>query len=179
MRPRAIFVDGYNLIYATPAFATLLRADSDAARAALLQRLVSRYRHTPHEVIVVFDGAGTAQTSQAIAGFTRGRVVFSASEETADSVIVRLATEWRETGGEAIVYSNDGEVRLGAERGGAVAASADDLRAEMISAPRLLRKRFTHQQAVRRDWSADGDAEERAAARKKGNARRPPRKRDR
>jgi len=63
---------------------------------------------------------------------------------------------------------------------GATAARADDLRRDMAAAPRLLQKRFTHQQAVRREMERDAeDTEARAAARKKGNARRPSRRRGR
>lgn len=176
---RVIFVDGYNLIYATPALAALLQSDLALARERLLQRLIARYRHTPHEVIVVFDGDGPAETSQSIPGYSRGCVVFSQRGEKADPVIVRLAGEWIAAGFEAWVYSNDGEVRWGAERAGATAARADHLRHEIQSAPNHLRKRFTHHQAVRREWQKDmnDDAEARAAIRKKGNPRKPQRRR--
>jgi hypothetical protein len=91
-----------------------------------------------------------------------------------------MAADVCDAGREAVVYSNDGEVRLGASAGGATAARADDLRREMAAAPRLIQKRFSHQQAIRREMEKDGeDAEARAAARKKGNARRTPRNRRR
>ncbi len=180
MGPRTIFVDGYNMIHTTPALAALHRRDIEAGRDALVRRLSASYRHTPHQLVVVFDGDGTAESSQPISGFGRGRVVFSRRGETADSVIVRMARGVREAGREAVIYSNDGEVRLGAEAAGATAARADDLRDALGAAPRLLRKRFTHHQAVRREMERDSDdAEARAASRKKGNPRRAPRKRDR
>jgi uncharacterized protein len=177
---RTVFVDGYNCILTTPALGALSRRDMAAARAALLRRVVSRYRHTPYDVVIVFDGDGASETSQPIEGFGRGRVIFSRRDEKADDVIVRMAAGVCDAGREAVVYSNDGEVRLGAAAGGATAARADDLRRDMAAAPRLLQKRFTHQQAVRREMERDAeDAEARAAVRKKGNARRSSRRRGR
>ncbi len=178
MGPRTVFVDGYNMILTTPALAALHWRDMAAARGALLQRVIGRYRHTPYEVVIVFDGDGARETSEPAPGFARGRVIFSKCGEKADSVIVRMATAVCDAGREAVVYSNDGEVRVGAAAGGASVARADDLRRDLAAAPRLLQKRFTHQQAVRREMEKDDqDAEARAAARKKGNGRRAPRKR--
>jgi predicted RNA-binding protein with PIN domain len=176
MGARTVFVDGYNAILASPALAALHHRDMAAAREALLKQVVAGYRHTPHRVVVVFDGAGASETSQPIAGFARGQVIYSRDGEQADSVIVRRAAAVCDAGGEALVVSNDFAVRDGAERQGALSARVADTRA----APRLLGQRFRHQQAVRRELARDDmDAEERAAARRKGNGRRPPRTRGR
>lgn len=178
MGPCVIFVDGYNIIKNTPSLASADRRDLAAGREALLGRLVSRYRRTPHKLVVVFDGAGPAETCLPIAGYARGQVVFSRQGEKADSVIIRRSAEARREGREVIVISDDLEVRQGAERQGAATARVDELRERMEEAPRLLRKRFTHQEAVRRDLEdRDRDADERAASRKKGAARKAPRKR--
>jgi predicted RNA-binding protein with PIN domain len=176
---QVILVDGYNLIYATPALNELRQRDLALARERLLQRLITRYRHTPHELIVVFDGDGPAETSLAMPTFPRGSVVYSQRGEKADPVIVRLATASSDAGFEVWVYSNDGEVRWGAERAGATPARADHLRHEIQAAPHRLHKRFIHQQHVRREWEKDMDdaAEARAAIRQKGNPRKPPRRR--
>jgi len=179
MGPRTVFVDGYNVIRNTPALTALERVNMEAGRDALLARLVARYRHTPHQLVVVFDGDGARESSQPMPGFGRGRVIFSRGDETADNVIVRMAAEVCDAGREAVVYTNDLEVRLRAEQHGATPARVKDLHelhGGMEGAPRLLRKRFIHQQAVRREQQ-DEDAEARAAARKKGNAHRTPRKR--
>lgn len=175
---RTVFVDGYNCIRNTPTLAAVERVNMAAGRDALLQSLVARYRHTPHQLVIVFDGDGAGETSQLVAGFSRGRVIFSRRDETADSVIVRMAAAVCDAGREAVVYSNDREIRLEAGRRGATTARVDDLLGGMNGAPRLLRKRFTHQQAVRREQE-DVDTEARAATRKKGNGRRAPRKRGR
>jgi uncharacterized protein len=171
-----VFVDGYNVIYATPALASLHQRNSAAAREALLKQVVADYRHTPHLVVVVFDGDGASETSQPIAGFARGQVVFSQYGEKADCAIVRRAAAVCEAGGEALVISNDYAVRVEAERRGASSSGVAGSR----PAPRLLRKRFTHQQAVRSELERDAeDAEARAAARRKGNPRQSPRNRKR
>ena len=178
MGPRTVFVDGYNVIRNTPALALVERVNMAAGRDALLTRLVARFRHTPHSLVVVFDGDGIGETSQPVAGFARGRVIFSRRDETADSVIIRMIADVCDAGREAMVYTNDREVLHGAERHGAAPARVDELRSGMEGGPRLLRKRFSHQQAVRREWE-DVDPDARAAERKKGNGRRAPRKRGR
>ncbi|HAG97747.1 MAG TPA: hypothetical protein DCL75_02515 [Ktedonobacter sp.] len=61
---RDILVDGYNIIKNSATFRTVETRNFAAARAALLTQLVSRYRHTPHRVIVVFDGDGAKRTDQ-------------------------------------------------------------------------------------------------------------------
>lgn len=180
MGPRAIFVDGYNVIRNTPALADLERAGLAAGREALLARLAGRYRHTPHKVVVVFDGAGQAESAQPFPGLSRGRVIFTASGETADAVIIRLSAQARAEGCEVSVISDDGEVRAGAERQGATPTRVHDLQRRLGEAPRDLRKRFTHQQALRRILEEDDDEREaRLENRRQGNGKRAPRKRDR
>lgn len=178
MGPRMILVDGYNVIKNTPSLAAIERGSLDAGRQALIKRLVALYRHTPHRLVIVFDGDGPAESSQPVAGYARGKVVFSRRGEKADQVIIRLAAEASADHCEAVVFSDDLEVRLGAERHGAQTARVDDARRRMDEAPRLLRKRFSHQQNVRREMEGD-DRDEQAQARRKGNARRTPRGRGR
>jgi len=87
---RDILVDGYNIIKNSATFRTVETRNFAAARAALLTQLVSRYRHTPHRVIVVFDGDGA---SEQVSHERRICIIYSRHNETADSVIARLATE--------------------------------------------------------------------------------------
>lgn len=178
MGQRVILVDGYNVIKNTPSLAAVERGSLDAGRQALIKRLVALYRHTPHRLVIVFDGDGPAESSQPVAGYGRGKVVFSQRGEKADHVIIRLTAEASADQCEVVVISDDLEVRLGAERHGAQTARVDDTRRRMDEAPRLLRKRFTYQQAVRRDMDGDG-SDERAQARRKGAGRRAPRGRGR
>lgn len=175
--PRTILVDGYNVIRNTFALAQAERVSLAAGREALLTRLLARYRHTPHTVVVVFDGDTVTESVQAFPGFSRGRVIFTCASDTADAVIIRLAAEGRANGQEISVVSDDGEVRAGASQHGAGTARVSDLQRRMDEAPRLLRKRFTHQAAVKRILEGDADAEP-PSRREKGNPHRAPRKRD-
>lgn len=177
---RTIYVDGYNVIRNKPALAQVERADGLAAgRDALLAWLTPRYRHTPWRVVVVFDGDRAAESVQRWPGLSRGTVVFSCAGESADSVIARMSAIARAAGCEVTVISDDLEVREAARQRGATPTGVDDLRRRLEEGPRLLRKRFTHQQAVRRILAGDADdATRERARREKGNPRRAPRKRD-
>jgi hypothetical protein len=62
MEPKLILVDGYNVIKNTETFLAAQRQSLGAARDALVKQLIARYRHTAHEVSVVFDGQGTRET---------------------------------------------------------------------------------------------------------------------
>lgn len=173
--PRTIFVDGYNVIRNTTALAQVERGSLAAGRHALLARLAGKYRHTPHRVVVVFDGDTRTESAQPYPGLSRGRVIFTCANDTADAVIIRLAAEARREGLDVTVISDDLEVRLGAGAYGAATARVGDLQRRMDEAPRLLRKRFTHQATVKR--ILDGDGDELPGQRSKGNSRKAPRKR--
>lgn len=175
--PRTIYVDGYNVIRNTPALAQAERASLAAGRDALLTRLAARYRHTPHRVVVVFDGSGGGESAQPFPGLSRGRVIFTRAEETADEVILRLAAQAREEGREVAVVSDDFEVRDGASGHGAATARVGDLQRRMDDAPRHVRKRFTHQLAIRRIQAEQDDGDRSRGQREKGNPRRAPRTR--
>ena len=175
MGPRTIYVDGYNVIRNTPALAQAERVSLATGRDTLLARLAARYRHTPHHVVVVFDGDGAAESAQPFPGLSRGRVIFTRADETADAVIIRLAAQARGEGREVAVVSDDFEVRDGASQHGAATARVGDLQRRMDEAPRLLRKRFTHQIVVKRILAGDDDDEGERRRRDKGNPRRAPR----
>jgi uncharacterized protein len=183
---RTIYVDGYNVIRNTPALTQAERKSLAAGRDALLARLTARYRHTPHRVVVVFDGDGSAESAQPFPGLSRGTIIFSRAGESADAVIIRLVEQARQEGCDVSVVSDDGEVREGVSQHGAATARVDDLQRRMDEAPRLLRKRFTHQIVVKRILAgdeADDDAHGRrdsghGKGRDKGASRRAPRKRD-
>ncbi|SRR5487761_1914449 len=178
--PRTIYVDGYNVIRNTPALSQAERISLADGRAALLASLATRYRHTPHHVVVVFDGAGSAESLQAFPGLARGQVIFSRQDETADAVIIRLAAEARLAGAEVSVISDDSAVRGGARAHGAATARVGDLKRRTDEAPRLLRKRFAQQIALKRKQASEDDDDDATDARrrgKSGNPRRAPRKR--
>ena len=105
---REILVDGYNVIKRDASFQALQARNLAAARDALITQLVTRFRHTPHRVTVVFDGKGS---SEQVMHERRIRVIYSRAGETADSVIARLAAHARAEGYEVEMYSDDLEVR--------------------------------------------------------------------
>src|SRR5262245_2928996 len=74
VQPQTILIDGYNVIRRTPALAAAERQSLAGGRDALLTALSATYRHTAHRVVVVFDGDGAAETSEAHHG-CRGNVI--------------------------------------------------------------------------------------------------------
>ncbi len=189
--PQLILVDGYNVIRNTPGLARAEAISLEQGRAALLDQLTARYRHTPHRVVVVFDGDGVAESVQPIRGLSRGQVIYTRRGETADEVIRRLAAEAASTmqapGDETakytmmqvVVVSDDYEVRLGATAHGATTARVGELADRMREGPRYLTQQARHRRHVRRQLvaEADEDAPSRQHPRK-GAAHRAPRRRD-
>lgn len=155
-----ILVDGYNVIRNTPGMAAAEKLSLEAGREALRAQIVARYRHTPHRVIVVFDGDGPAESVTALRGMTRGRVVFTRRGETADSAIARLAARERQGGAEVVCVSDDLEVRTAVSSLGGSAARVGDLAAQLNAPDRQTRKRYQHRAHVRAvlDAGSDEDA---------------------
>lgn len=147
-------VDGYNVIRRSPELASRERESLEAARAALCRLLAEAARVAGDEFTVVFDGEGRGGGGLGAPGV---RVLFSSARESADRVIVRLASR------AGAVVSNDREVRRGAARAGAVAVSADHFLARLESA----RGRCADAAA-----GAGRDDEEPRPTVKKGNPRR-------
>jgi predicted RNA-binding protein with PIN domain len=149
---RDILVDGYNIIKNTSSFQAACARSLAAARELLITQLVHRYRHTPHRVIVVFDGDGA---SEQVSHDRRICVIYSRRGETADSVIARLATEARSAGREVEMYSNDQEVQQAVARQGGSTGTATQLTNQLNAAPRDVARRAHHRQAMRRKYGLD------------------------
>jgi uncharacterized protein len=149
---RDILVDGYNIIKRDASFQSLGTKRLAAARQLLIDQLVSRYRHTPHQVIIVFDGEGASeQTIQD----RRVRIIYSRAGETADSVIDRLAVTARAEGREVELYSDDTEVRQSVARQGGNVGSAGQLTKQLNAAPSDLARLSHHRQQARRQYGLD------------------------
>ena len=149
---RDILVDGYNVIKRDVAFQTLSAKSLAAARQLLIDQLVSRYRHTPHQVIVVFDGEGVSEQSTRD---RRVRIIYSRAGETADSVIARLAATARAAGREVELYSDDSEVRQSVSRQGVTINSTKQLTNHLKAAPTDLARLSQHRQQARREYGLD------------------------
>jgi len=149
---RDILVDGYNVIKRAPSFQAARAQSLAAAREQLLTLLHNRYRHTPHQVIVVFDGdAAQEQASH----MQRIRVVYSRHGETADAVIARLSAEARQAGRKVEIYSDDIEVQRTAVVQGGAAQTADQLERQVYEAPRDIARRTRYRVAMRRKYGLD------------------------
>ena len=148
---RDILVDGYNIIKRDPSFQTLAAKNLAAARQLLINQLVNRYRHTPHQVIVVFDGNGANEQT---VHERRVRIIYSRAGETADSVIARLATTAQAVGREVEIFSDDIEVQMSVARQGG-ARSAGQLSKHLNAPPSNLARLSRHRQQVRRQYGLD------------------------
>ncbi len=179
MDPRCIVIDGYNVIRNTPALAAAEAHSLAAGREALLGQVVARYRHTPHRVLVVFDGGGVAESAHPLRCGTRSQVIYSRAGESADTVILRLVARERAAGTEVVVITDDQGVRIGSAAQGAAGAKVSEMAGQLHAAPRHLERRARHHAAMRAllDRRAEDDAP--ASRPRKGNPRRGPRRRRR
>lgn len=176
MGPQLILIDGYNVIKRTTALAATERHSLETAREALRGRVVARYRGTPHQVVLVFDGDGPDERVSGLRCGVGSRQIFSAAGTTADAVIRRLVEEARAEGDAGMsitVYSDDWEVGHHAQAQGARAGSVGDLTEHLAEPPRHLRKRAQHHAYLRERE----DASETHQHSRKGNAHKPPRRR--
>ena len=149
---RDILVDGYNVIKRDASFQALSAKRLAAARQLLVDQLASRYRHTPHQVIVVFDGDGVSEQSTQD---RRVRIIYSRAGETADRVIARLAASARAVGREVELYSDDREVRQSVSQQGGSVGSTNQLTKHLNAAPADLARLSHHRQQARRQYGLD------------------------
>ncbi|HKV83751.1 MAG TPA: NYN domain-containing protein [Ktedonobacterales bacterium] len=172
--PRLIVIDGYNMIRRTPRLAAAERNSLEAGRAALIALVTQRYRCTPHHVMIVFDGDGDDETTQAIPRLPRGRVIYSARGVSADSVIQRFTTEQGPGDPPAIVVSDDMGVRADATGAGASAASVEALSRRLDEPDKYRRRQETHRAFLRDQLRRETEDAPRRP--RKGNPRKTPRR---
>lgn len=170
MGPRTILIDGYNVIRNVPALAAAERLSLRDGREALLAQVIARYRHTPHRIVVVFDGDGPVETTQALPRMSHGQIIFTRRGELADTVIQRLAAAERERGADVVAATNDLEVRMSVEQCGGSAARVDALAARLNEPPNYQRRLAQHRAYVRQQWHSTED--DTPPARRVGNPRR-------
>ena len=112
-------VDGYNVIRRDAELRDRETSSLEAGRQALVVLLAGVAREIADDFVVVFDGA---RRTGGAAGGGRVHVIFSRPPETADDVLRKLATTYREG---AVVVTSDRAVGDSARRAGAVAVSAE------------------------------------------------------
>lgn len=146
---RDILVDGYNVIKNSEPFRSAQKHGLSHARTLLVKQLSNRYRHTPYQVTVVFDGDGVHEQ---ITHEQRVRIVYSRQGETADRVIMRLATQACEAGREVETISNDLEVRHSVTKSGSEARSTSQLIQQLNAPPADVERKFRHRQHAIRTY---------------------------
>lgn len=157
MEPKLILIDGYNVIKNTPDLLAVERHSLAAARDALVRKLIAKYRHTPHRVVVIFDAQQPRQTEEHV---QRIRVIYTCQGESADAVIARLAREGAGQHQTVVVASNDQEVQSSVLDAGGQAASSADLAAHLNAPPRLLAQRARYRQEVRQRLEGASEEDE-------------------
>jgi predicted RNA-binding protein with PIN domain len=173
MEPKIILIDGYNVIKNTPDLLAVERHSLAAARDALVRKLIAKYRHTPHQVVVVFDAQQPRQTEEHV---QRIRLIYTCQDESADEVIARLAREGTGRHQTVVVASNDQEVCSTVVGVGGQAASSGGLADHLNAPPRLLARRARYRQGVLRRLEGE-NREAESSRHTKGNPRRPRRQR--
>jgi len=171
MEPKLILIDGYNVIKNTLELRAVEQRSLGAAREALVRQLIAKYRHTPHQVVVVFDSQQPRQTEEYV---QRIRLIYTCQGESADEVIARMARAATGQHQTVVVASNDQEVRGSVVQAGGQAASSTELAAHLNAPPHLLAQRARYRQGVMRRLEGASEYPD-SAHRSKGNPRRPKR----
>ena len=121
-----LIIDGYNVINAWKELSVLAEESLDHAREKLLERLSSYGAFRSMRTVVVFDAyerAGEAALEENAAV----TVIYTASGETADSYIERLAYEVVRRGETVYVVTNDWAEQMTVLGAGAYRKSAREL----------------------------------------------------
>ena len=109
-----LVVDGYNVIGATERYRSLIDESADdpfeRARWQLVTD-VATFAQRAYEAHVIFDGAGNVSPLRPVVRQAGVAVEFSATGESADEVIERLAQSARRSGRETCVVTSDNVVR--------------------------------------------------------------------
>ena len=139
MKPRVLIVDGHSMIFQWPDL-TLLHAKRTAvARESLVRMLTGLQDNSDWHVTVVFDGNGVKTTEAT--GAHDIQVFYSTAEQTADSVIERLAAKYSDRY-DVTVATDDLMERTTVASFGASSMSARQLREEIEMAGHNLDERL-------------------------------------
>ena len=126
-----IIIDGYNLIRQSEELGPIDRRDIQDGREALLELLVTYRKFRKHRITVVFDAMNSPAFAQKRDRHRGIDVIYSASGETADTVIKRLAAVERE---KALVVSSDREVQNTASARGCATIGSPEFGARLMMA---------------------------------------------
>jgi predicted RNA-binding protein with PIN domain len=147
-----IIIDGYNLIRQSPELSHLERIDFQQGREALIERLAAYKKIKPHKITVVFDGSNASSFAGAPGFFKGVEVRFSRANESADTVIKKMARQQRQ---KALVVSSDREIITAAESWGAASISSPNFEKKLVNAEHLKSKGPNqHEADDRGGWKA-------------------------
>ncbi|MBN2841168.1 MAG: NYN domain-containing protein [Coriobacteriia bacterium] len=133
MSRRRLIVDGYNVLYAHPAYGRIASTDPDSARASLVADLAG-YATAGSRVTVVFDGGGNPSSDGTPHHIGSLVVVFSPAGTTADTVIEALAHRSRARGEDVLVVTSDVATRETVRSGTVAVRSSQAFVAELTEA---------------------------------------------
>lgn len=129
-RRQYIIVDGYNLIFAWEELKRLASDRLDLARSRLMDILVSYCGYTKAELVLVFDGFRTPNNLGSRSEYHNIHVAYTATGETADAYIERIASRIGRNYAVRVVTS-DNLIRLSALRSGVLRTSSKEFSAEV------------------------------------------------
>jgi len=139
MPHRLLIVDGHSIIFRWPELSKLHARNGVVARAELVKRLTNFQDNSTWTVVVVFDGrAGPASDMSDTDGI---HVFYSASGQTADSLIERLAAKYASEL-DVTVATDDNLERTTVSSLGGSAMSSLQLKEEMEAADRQIAERI-------------------------------------
>lgn len=129
-RRQYIIVDGYNLIFAHEELKRLAMDKLDLARVRLMDMLASYCGYTKAELVLVFDGFRTPDNPGSRSEYHNIHVAYTATGETADAYIERIAAQIGRNFAVRVVTS-DNLIRLSALRSGVLRSSSKEFSAEL------------------------------------------------
>lgn len=162
-----IIIDGYNLIRQSKQLKEIDRLDLQQGREALVDALVEYRKAKGYRITVVFDGARAEMGLPRRDRLKGIELRFSNPGEPADAVIKQMAARERE---KALVVTSDNDIVRFAESKGAATIGAPQFEERMRMAGLI---------AQGEGPGADIEDERRTDTRKKGPARRLPRRKRR
>ena len=141
LRQQYLIVDGYNIIFAWDDLAETAKHDLDAARRSLCDTLSSYAAFKKCRLVLVFDGYKVKGNPGEKGAFHNIRVVYTKEGETGDQYIEALVNRIG-TNYAVRVATSDSLVQLSSLRSGVLRVSARELKEEVDTAQKEMKKHF-------------------------------------
>jgi uncharacterized protein len=107
---RALLVDGYNVLSASPRYKRLAETDIEFARAALVKD-VAAFAVGTYRAVVVFDGRSNPSSDGSPHRLPGVVVIFSPYGSDADAVLEGLVHRHRGRGDEVVIVTSDAQLQ--------------------------------------------------------------------